>query len=946
LAPVVEKKLQAIQTERAYFYFYIKDHYTMDYKDTLNLPKTPFPMKGNLPVKEKDILQYWNDIKLYQKLTEGKKDNPSFILHDGPPYANGNIHLGTALNKILKDIIVKSKFMAGYRADYIPGWDCHGLPIEHQIEKETKAKKIATTKLETRQRCREYAASFIDIQRTQFKRLGGIGDWDHPYITMDFDYQATIIEEIEKFFERKEVYRKKKPVYWCMSCMTALAEAEIEYEMKKSNAVYVKFPYTGERTGAFKDYPDKPIYMLIWTTTPWTLPANLAIAINPDFTYVAVETEKGIYIALKNLAEDITQKAGIDNYKIIGEILPETLKNMTFRHPFINRQSVVVYADYVAADTGTGAVHIAPGHGEEDYETGLEYGLDVYSPVNEKGEFIESVEFFKGMNVFDSNAHVIQKLEELGHLLHKEEIEHSYPHCWRCKKPVIFRATEQWFISLESNGLRQKALEEIDRVKWFPSWGRDRIYNMLQVRPDWCISRQRTWGIPITVFYCEKCREPHWTRETFQKVIQEVRKSGADIWFEKEASFFLSESAQCSHCGSKSFIKEEDILDVWFDSGVSWAAVCKKRKELKYPADLYLEGSDQHRGWFHSSLLTSVANEGKAPYLAVLTHGFVVDGAGRKQSKSLGNVIAPEEIIDKLGAEILRLWATYEDYRDDIKISKDIINRLVETYRRVRNTLRFLHANINGDFDPAKDAVPYEQFSSLDKWLISRLQRLVERVTSSYSNYTFHLIYHSIQNFCTVDLSALYLDIAKDKIYVEKKDSLKRRASQTVIHETLITLLKLIAPILSSTAEEMWSYLKGTVREESVLLTTFPVVKREQINQEIEQYWDAVWTIRELVNKKIEEQRTAKTIGHSLDTKVTIEAPEREYALLERLGDDLKDVFIVSQIALKKGGEMNITVEKAEGEKCERCWQYATDIKKEGQFPNVCSRCENTLSSL
>ncbi|HVN95354.1 MAG TPA: isoleucine--tRNA ligase [Syntrophorhabdaceae bacterium] len=918
----------------------------MDYKDTLNLPKTPFPMKGNLPVKEKEILKYWDDIKLYEKLTEAKKASPTFILHDGPPYANGNIHLGTALNKILKDIIVKSQFMSGRRADYVPGWDCHGLPIEHQIEKETKQKKIVLSKVETRHRCREYAAHYIDVQRSEFKRLGVIGDWGHPYITMDYDYQATIIGEIEKFFERDEVYRKKKPVYWCVNCMTALAEAEIEYDTKKSNSIYVKFPYTGEKKGPFTGYPDKPLYMLIWTTTPWTLPANLAIAINPDFAYVAIETDTEVFIALKDLVEDITKRAGIKNYRVLGDVPTDFLRTLTFRHPFIDRQSVVVYADYVAADTGTGAVHIAPGHGEEDYETGLEYGLDVYSPVDEKGQFIESVEFFKGMNVFDANVHVIKKLSELGHLLHTEEIEHSYPHCWRCKKPVIFRATEQWFISLDAKGLRQRALDEIDRVKWIPTWGRDRIYNMLQVRPDWCISRQRTWGIPITVFYCEKCREVYWSRESFAKVIDAVREHGADIWFEKEASFFVPPGATCGHCGGDRFVKEEDILDVWFDSGVSWAAVCKKRGELKYPADLYLEGSDQHRGWFHSSLLTSVGNEGKAPYYAVLTHGFVVDGSGRKMSKSLGNVIAPEEIIEKLGAEILRLWTTYEDYRDDIKISKDIINRLVETYRRIRNTLRFLHANINGDFDPTRDSVSFDRLSSLDKWLLSRLQRLIERVTEGYRNYTFHLIYHSIQNFCTVDLSALYLDIVKDRIYVEKKDSLKRRASQTVIHETLITLLKLIAPILSATAEEMWSHLKGQVEEESVLLASFPAAKKEQIDARLEEYWDAIWAIREFANKKIEEQRAAKTIGHSLDTKITIEAPEKEYSLLEQLGEDLKDVFIVSQIAIARGGELNVVVEKAQGEKCERCWQYATDVSKEGTFPNVCRRCANTLSSL
>ena len=918
----------------------------MDYKDTLNLPKTPFPMKGNLSTKEQEILKFWEEIKLYDKLTQGKDGRPAFILHDGPPYANGNIHLGTALNKILKDIIVKSKFMSGHRADYVPGWDCHGLPIEHQIEKEIKEKKVSLTKIETRHRCRAYAERFIDIQRAEFKRLGCIGDWEHPYITMDYSYQASIIEQIQKFFERGEVYRKKKPVHWCISCLTALAEAEIEYETKRSSSIYVKFPFTQERKGIFDHYPEKPIFMLIWTTTPWTLPANLAIAINPEFTYVSFETKDEIYIVLKDLLEDITKRAGINDYKVIEEIPPEELKGIKFKHPFIDRDSVVVFADYVAKDVGTGAVHTAPGHGEEDYETGIEYGLDVYSPVNEKGEFFEEVEFFKGMNVFDSNQHIIKKLEELGLLLYKEEIEHSYPHCWRCKKPVIFRATEQWFISLDKNGLRQKALDGIDRVRWIPSWGRDRIYNMLLVRPDWCISRQRTWGIPITIFYCKRCREPYWSEETFQNVIKAVKENGADIWFEKEPSYFLTKGTTCKHCGNDTFVKEEDILDVWFDSGVSWAAVCKQRKELKFPADMYLEGSDQHRGWFHSSLLTSVGNEGCAPYLSVLTHGFVVDGTGRKMSKSLGNIISPEEIIEKYGAEILRLWVTYEDYRDDIKISKDIINRLVETYRRIRNTFRFLHANIHDDFDPEKDMVSYEKLSYLDKWLLSRLQRLIERVTEAFNNYAFHVIYHSIHNFCTVDLSALYLDIVKDRIYVENKNSVKRRASQTVIFEVLISLLKLIAPVLSSTSEEMWSYLKRLVKEESVLLTTFPSPRKEMINMEIENEWERVWKIREIANKNIEEKRVAKVIGHSLDAKIIVKVPENDYLLLKKLGDELKDVFIVSQIELQMGNEMEITILKADGEKCERCWQYATNIKKTGQFPNVCERCEDILSSL
>ncbi|MEN6617642.1 MAG: isoleucine--tRNA ligase [Syntrophorhabdus sp.] len=919
----------------------------MDYKDTLNLPKTPFPMRGNLPVKEKDMLARWNEMDLYRKLVEASKDEPKFILHDGPPYANGNIHLGTALNKILKDIIVKFKFMSGLRADYIPGWDCHGLPIELQVEKNVKQKKLDLSKLETRRECREYARKFIDIQREEFKRLGGIGDWDHPYITMDFEYQATIIEEAAKFFLRGEVYRKKKPVHWCVNCVTALAEAEIEYENKRSSSIYVKFPYTGSREPVFSGYPDKPVYMLIWTTTPWTLPANLAIAVHPDFTYVTVETDTDVLIILKDLVDDVMQRSGITQYRVIGEISPDTLKSLAFRHPFIDRRSIIIFADYVAADTGTGAVHIAPGHGEEDYESGLEYGLDVYSPVNEKGAFIQEIEFFKGMNVFDANPKVIEKLKELGLLLHTEEIEHSYPHCWRCKKPVIFRATEQWFVSMDSHGLRQRALAEVDKTRWIPSWGRDRIYNMLLMRPDWCVSRQRTWGIPITIFYCESCREPFWCEESFAKIVEEVKKSGADVWFEKDAAFFLPEGAKCSHCGNSTFSKEQDILDVWFDSGVSWAAVCKKRPELKYPADLYLEGSDQHRGWFHSSLLTSVGNEGRAPYNAVLTHGFVVDGTGRKMSKSLGNVIVPNEIIEKFGAEILRLWVTYEDYRDDIKISKDIINRLVETYRRIRNTLRFLHANINEDFNPAQNAVSYEKLSSLDKWLLSRLARLIDRVTDSYSNYTFHAIYHAVQNFCTVDLSALYLDIVKDRIYVEHKDAQKRRASQTVIFETLIALVKLIAPVLSTTADEMWSYLKSYVPEESVFLGRFPVSDKSLIDLELEEKWEKIWKIRELANKKIEEKRTAKEIGHSLDTKIIISVADEDYAALNAIGDELKDLFIVSQIELQKAaGEPDVTVLKAEGEKCDRCWQYDANILKDGKFPNVCKRCADTLSLL
>ncbi len=916
----------------------------MDYKSTLNLPKTAFPMRGNLPVKEKQILQFWEEIDLYGRLLELHSKDPKFILHDGPPYANGNIHLGHALNKILKDIIVKSKFMSGFRSDYVPGWDCHGLPIEHQAEKELKSKEAGRTKLEVRAFCRTYAAKFVDIQRSEFKRLGGIGDWDHPYITMDYDYEATIIQEMAKFFERGEAYRKKKPVYWCMNCRTALAEAEIEYETDKTTSIYVKFPLVS-RDKILENYPDKPIFMLIWTTTPWTLPANLAIAINPDFTYVAVETQDEVYFAVKELVDDVMGKAQVTDFRIIGEISPDALKKLSFRHPFIDRTSLVVLADYVTKDVGTGAVHIAPGHGEEDYATGIEYGLDVYSPVNEKGDLTADVPFFAGMNVFQANPVIIEKLKELGVFFYSEEIEHSYPHCWRCKKPVIFRATEQWFISMEKNDLRGRGLAAIEKVKWIPAWGRDRIYNMLSTRPDWCISRQRTWGVPITILYCDKCHEPYWNHETFQKIIEEVRKYGTDIWFEKDAAHFLPEGARCS-CGNAGFIKEEDILDVWFDSGSSFAAVLKKRRELAYPADMYLEGSDQHRGWFHSSLLVSVANDGMAPFKSVLTHGFVIAAKGVKMSKSLGSGISPEEIIAKFGAEILRLWVTYEDYRDDIRVSKEIIDRLVETYRRVRNTFRFLHANLDEDFDPTKDAVAYDQLSSLDRWLLSRLHGLIGRVREAYETYAFHAIYHGIHNFCAVDLSALYLDIIKDRMYVEKKDSLKRRASQTVVFEALIALLKLAAPILSFTTEEMWSYVRPHVKEDAVLLSVFPEVNPALVDTRLEEEWEAIWRIRESVNKKIEEKRVEKVIGHPLDAKVVISAGPEDYESLRKLGDALKEVLIVSQAEVVPGDSTEITVLRAEGLKCERCWQYATDVETTGQYPNVCKRCRDTLTSL
>ncbi|MCS7280509.1 MAG: isoleucine--tRNA ligase [Desulfobacterota bacterium] len=917
----------------------------MDYKDTLNLPKTEFPMKANLPQKEKEILEYWSKIDVYGTLLKKFENSESFVLHDGPPYANGHIHLGTALNKILKDIIVKSRFMFGYRADFVPGWDCHGLPIEHQIEKELKEKNLNPSKLEMRKLCRAYAEKYINIQREEFKRLGCFGDWERPYITMDYDYQASIIEEMMKFFLRGEVYRKKKPVYWCINCVTALAEAEIEYEMEKTISIYVKFPLKEEYRTKLCGLSHKPVFILCWTTTPWTLPANLALAINPEYEYVTVETQNEIYIAVRELMEDLMKKGGYVEYEISGTLRNDVLKDLKFRHPFYERDSIVVFAQYVAKDVGTGVVHIAPGHGEEDYETGLEYGLECYSPVDERGRFTEDVEEFKGLNVFEANRFIIEKLKERKMLFYSEETEHSYPHCWRCKKPVIFRATEQWFISLDKKDLRTRALREIDKVKWVPKWGRERIYNMLLARPDWCISRQRSWGIPITIFYCLKCGDPYWSEESFRKVIEEVKKRGADVWFEENASYFLPGDARCGNCGGSEFRKEEDIIDVWFDSGVSWAAVCKKRKELKFPADLYLEGSDQHRGWFHSSLLTSVANEDRAPYKTVLTHGFVVDGTGRKMSKSLGNIIAPYEIIDKYGAEILRLWVTYEDFRNDMRISNEIVLRLVETYRRIRNTLRFLHANLY-DFRPDKDSIPYEQLSFVDKWILSRLYDVVLKCKEAYMEYNFHVIYHTVLNFCAVDLSALYLDIVKDRLYVERKDSPKRRGTQHTMYQILVSLVKLIAPILSTTAEEMWLHLKGFNAEDSVFLNGFPEVEKRFKNPEIEALWEKILHMKDATNKKIEEKRNEKLIGHSLDAKVTLSLKEDDYNALIPLKDELREILIVSQLKINKGEAFFVEVGKAEGRKCERCWHYSEDTGNYGNYVNVCGRCADILSSL
>ncbi|MBS3918065.1 MAG: isoleucine--tRNA ligase [Deltaproteobacteria bacterium] len=921
----------------------------MDYRNTLNLPKTDFPMRANLSKREPEFLKMWESREIYGKLIRQAKERTKYILHDGPPYANGNIHIGTALNKILKDIIVKSKFMAGFNSHYVPGWDCHGLPVEHEVEKSLGKKKAELSTVEIRKRCRDYATKFVDIQREEFKRLGIFGQWENPYLTMNFGYQATIVREFGKFLLSGSVYKGKKPVHWCPTCKTALAEAEVKYEDHRSPSIYVKFrmvstpshpsPLEGEGKGG-----GKPVYVIIWTTTPWTIPANLAIALHPDFTYVAVDIGKEIYILAEGLLETVMEKFGIGNYKVLEKFSGKRLEGFKTRHPLYERDSVIILAPYVTLDAGTGCVHTAPGHGQEDYETGVQYGLEIYSPVDDDGRFTKDVPFFAGQFVFDANSGVNKKLAEAGALLKEEVMVHSYPHCWRTNDPIIFRATEQWFISMEKTGLRGNALKSINEVTWIPPWGRDRIYGMIENRPDWCVSRQRAWGIPITVFYCSSCKQTLATQETIEHVAKLFEKGGADVWFEEGPTALLPAGTQCPGCGGSEFTKETDILDVWFDSGVSYAAVLENRPELQFPASLYLEGSDQHRGWFHSSLLTSVGTRGHAPYGSVLTHGFVVDGEGKKMSKSAGNVIAPEEVINKLGADVLRLWVSAEDYKDDIKISDEILKRLADSYFRIRNTFRFLLGNLY-DFDPAKDRISSPDLYEIDRWALHRLQKLIARVKEAYERFEFHTVYHSVQNFCAVEMSSTYLDILKDRLYTFSSHSHGRRSAQTALYEILNGLTRLMAPILSFTSEEVWQYLPGRDgKAESVHLTTFPEIINEYLDEGLNERWEHIWEIRAVVTKALEEARKTKKIGLSLDAQVHLSLPEKEYQFLQPYEKELKSIFIVSSVTLHRGDQgVSVEVLRADGEKCERCWNYDVSVGKNPGHLTACGRCVEAL---
>jgi len=918
----------------------------MDYRNTLNLPKTDFPMRANLAKREPEFLKTWEAKGIYSLLMEQSKDKEKYILHDGPPYANGNIHIGTALNKILKDFIVKSKFMAGFNSHYVPGWDCHGLPVEHEVEKNLGKKKAELSLVDIRKKCRDYASQFVNIQRGEFKRLGIFGEWENPYLTMKFPYQATIVREFGKFLLNGSVYKGKKPVHWCPTCKTALAEAEVKYEDHRSPSIYVKFKMISAPSLLEGVEMGKPVYVIIWTTTPWTIPANLGIALHPDFTYVAVDIGKEIYILAEELLETVMKKFGIMNYQILEKFPGKKLEGFKTSHPLYERESVIVLATYVTLDAGTGCVHTAPGHGQEDYETGVEYGLEIYSPVDDDGRFTKDVPFFAGQFVFDANSAVNKKLLEAGALLKEEVMVHSYPHCWRTNDPIIFRATEQWFISMEKTGLRKKALQSINEVTWIPPWGRDRIYGMIENRPDWCVSRQRAWGIPITVFYCSSCNTPLATKETIDHVAKLFEEKGADIWFEEEVDHLLPKGTQCPKCQGSKFIKEMDILDVWFDSGVSYAAVLEGRDDLQFPANLYLEGSDQHRGWFHSSLLTSVGTRGCAPYLSVLTHGFVVDGEGKKMSKSSGNVISPAEVINKLGADVLRLWVSAEDYKDDIKISDEILKRLADAYFRIRNTYRFLLGNLY-DFVPGQDTMPYSDLYEIDRWALHRLQKLIARVKEAYDRFEFHIVYHSVQNFCAVEMSSTYFDILKDRLYTFSSHSQGRRSAQTALYEILSVLTGLMAPILSFTAEEVWQAIPGVKegrKEESVHLTQFPEVKEEYLDESLSERWEQVWEIRAVVNKALEEARKEKKIGLSLDAQIHLYLPEKLYQFLQSYEKDLKSIFIVSSVSLHRDEKgVRSEVLRAEGEKCERCWNYDVSIGKHSEHPTICGRCVEAL---
>ena len=945
---------------------------TSDYKKTLNLPQTTFAMKGNLPQSEPRRLEKWREIDLYKLIREKSAGRPKFILHDGPPYANGEIHMGHALNKILKDLVVKSRTMLGYDSPYVPGWDCHGLPIESAIEKELKEKKKEMSAADFRRACRAFAARYVDIQRKDFIRLGVLGDWFKPYMTMSFDYEADIAGALGRFMQTGMVYKGLKPVHWCIVDQSALAEAEVEYADHTSPSVYVRFRLTDESVQALDLPIEKPLYAVIWTTTPWTLPANLAIAAHPEFEYSVAEHDGENYIVATDLLKTVAKKAGWGDYRVVKVFKGSAFEHLKYHHAFLPREGIFVTGDYVTLDAGTGLVHTAPGHGADDFHTGLRYGLDIYTPVNHRGEFTPDVEHFAGMNVFKANPKIVQLMRDRGVLVHGETITHSYPHCWRCKSPVIFRATEQWFIAMDGEQraasgeqevakgdasvlttggtFRQAALEEIHKVKWYPAWGEERIAGMVENRPDWCISRQRLWGVPITVLYCERCNDVITSPEFFKRVTDLFRKEGADAWYEHPPEDFLEPGQVCA-CGSAAFRKELDILDVWFDSGCSHIAVLKTRAELTWPCEVYLEGHDQHRGWFQSSLLVGTGIEGSAPYRAVITCGFLVNEVGDKMSKSRGNALSPQDVIAQNGADIIRLWVAMIDYQSDMTFGPLIVGRTVESYRKIRNTARYLLGNL-GDFHPERDALHPEELLDLDKFALARAAEAFERCRRAYDGYEFHAVYRSVLELCTTDLSALYLDVSKDTLYCEAPASPARRSAQTAMFHILRGLVGMLAPILSFTAEEIYEAMPGA-KEPSVHLTDFPSLPAPGTDMPA---WERLVRVRDAVNAVLERARSAKQIGAFLEADIQLHGDFTPSALTGGLAVDLAKLFIVSHVdVVPAGGEVadfieidgigsiGITMSAARGRKCGRCWQYREEVAEEG---GLCARCDDVLATL
>ncbi len=915
----------------------------MEFDKTLNLPQTDFPMRGNLPKREPEMLKYWHEINLYQAVQETKVGKKKFILHDGPPYANGETHLGHALNKIIKDMIVKARSMQGYDAPYVPGWDTHGLPIENAIIKTQKLNRHELSIVAFRDACAQYAQKFIDLQRTQFKRFGVRGDFDHPYVTMDPSYEAEQIRVFGVMARKGYIYKGFKPVYWCPSCETALAEAEIEYETHTSPSIYVAFPVKDGR-GVIDD----DVEIVIWTTTPWTIPANMGIALGPNFDYSVVAIKGRKLIIATELIDHVLQETGLshEEHVIIASFKGRELERAVAKHPLYERDSLVVLGDHVTLDSGTGAVHTAPGHGMEDYLVGLQYGLPIFAPLDDKARFTQEAAPFAGQFYAKANPAVIDALRERGALLGELSLEHQYPHCWRCKNPVIYRATEQWFASIAA--FREQMLEQVEEVSWAIPWGKIRLHNMIADRMDWCISRQRTWGVPIPVFYCKDCGEPLLNEASVEHVAERFAIHGSQIWFAKEADELVPAGSVCS-CGSSHFRKETDIMDVWFDSGSSHMAILRKREELSWPADLYVEGSDQYRGWFNSSLSTSVAVTGNAPYREVLSHGFAVDGEGRKMSKSLGNGIDPMQVIEQMGADILRLWVSSVDYRSDVRISNAILKQVSEVYRKIRNTFRFLLGNLT-DFD-ATQKTSYENLRELDRYLLHHLYRLQEKCIAAYQNYEFHVVYHAIQNFCSTELSSFYLDVAKDTLYVELVDSESRRAAQTVLYECLHTLLALVAPILTFTADEIWRERKD-VPVPSVQLTEWDKLPSRYCDDALAVKWEHLLSVRDKVLQVLETARQDKQIGQSLSAVVHLYALPA--ALAKRSAEEWKELFIVSDVQIHEADEtipqdatrfeeIGIAVSQAQGDKCPRCWHIRSDVGTDRRVPEVCSRCADIL---